>query len=111
MIYNLTFFLTLIFNCHPVSAYWKNVDPIWASTHEWSCFDSKASNYLVGSFAVISDIYALFLPWGMTWNLEMPRKQKIGLNAIFSVGIVSIIAAGLRTRTLVKMGEESDLTW
>lgn len=111
VIYNTVFFFTLVFNCTPVDAYWKSSDPVWSATHDWSCYDSKASNYLVGSFAVVSDVYALFLPWAMTWNLEMPRKQKFGLNAVFSVSIVSIVAAGLRTKTLVKMGQVSDLTW
>jgi hypothetical protein len=47
----------------------------------------------------------------MIWPLEMPRRQKLALNMVFSFGIVVVAAAALRTKHAVELGTNYDSTW
>jgi hypothetical protein len=38
----------------------------------------------------------MFLPIRLTWNLQLPRKQKIGVFVLFGSGFVCIAFATLR---------------
>lgn len=39
----------------------------------------------------------MFLPIRLTWNLQMPRSQKIGIFVLFGSGFICILFATLRT--------------
>lgn len=41
-------------------------------------------------------LVVMFLPIRLTWNLQMPRKQKIGIFILFGSGFVCIAFATLR---------------
>src|SRR5690242_6995852 len=43
----------------------------------------------------------MFLPFHLTWNLQMPRGQKIGIFILFGSGFICILFATLR---VVKLG-------
>ena len=47
----------------------------------------------------------------MIWPLEMPRRQKLALNLVFSFGVVVVAAAGMRTKHAVALGTDYDSTW
>lgn len=47
----------------------------------------------------------------MIWPLEMPRRQKIALNMVFSFGIVVVAAAACRTYFSSQLGKDYDSTW
>lgn len=89
--YSLAFLFALIFSCTPVQAYWKTFDFTWA--RQYHCRDTLSINILVGVFSVISDIYAVLLPCLMLRKLKISRRKKIGLNAVFALGLL-VVAAG-----------------
>ncbi|KAI4951900.1 hypothetical protein J4E91_003361 [Alternaria rosae] len=54
------------------------------------------SLYFAYSVDVATDLAIMFLPLHLTWNLQMPRKQKIGMFILFGSGFVCIAFATLR---------------
>jgi hypothetical protein len=109
VVWTLAFCIMLLATCNPTEASWKVFDPTYEK--EWTCVDTRPSSYAAGVLAVLSDCYALVLPWSMIWPLDMPRRQKIALNLVFSFGVVVVIAAGLRTKHAVALGSDYDSTW
>ena len=99
----------LLATCNPVKANWKVFDPTFEE--DWTCADTRQSSFAAGVLAVMSDCYALVLPWAMIWPLEMPKRQKIALNMVFSFGVIVVVAAGLRTKHAVALGSDYDSTW
>ncbi|KAF2004706.1 hypothetical protein P154DRAFT_519182 [Amniculicola lignicola CBS 123094] len=45
---------------------------------------------------VVADLAVMFLPFRMTWNLQMPKTEKIGVFALFGSGWICILFATLR---------------
>lgn len=107
--WTLAFCIMLIVTCNPTDASWKVYDPTY--TEDWTCADTRKSSFVAGVLAVVSDCYSLILPWSMIWPLEMPKRQKLALNMVFSFGIVVVAAAALRTKHAVALGTDYDSTW
>ena len=60
---------------------------------------------------MVSDIYAVALPWLLLRPLQMARRQKMQLNILFGLGlIVAVVSAG-RIWVMVRFGRDYDLTW
>lgn len=109
--YTFAFCIVLICNCAPTRAYWKAYDPLWAASHDFKCVDTRALNPLVGALAIVSDLYSIGIPCVVCWNLRLPRKQKVGLYALFGASFVTIGAAGVRTWALYRVGVDYDASW
>ncbi|KAI4954751.1 hypothetical protein J4E86_006061 [Alternaria arbusti] len=45
---------------------------------------------------VAGDLAVMFLPFRMTWNLRLPRAQKLGIFVLFGSGWICIVFATLR---------------
>ena len=76
------------FICRPLSAYWASYN--FDYDQEFTCIDGNILSPFVGTLSVFTDIYAVALPCAMLArvNLDVPRRQKIGLNVIFALGLV-----------------------
>ena len=61
--------------------------------------------------SIASDLYSVLLPCIMLRKFDAPRRQKIGLNVIFSLGLIAVAAGSVRTYYLEKVGHSVDLTW
>jgi hypothetical protein len=108
-LYSLAFIFLLIFSCSPTAAYWKSFNPYY---HEdFHCIQSKYTNVLSGTMSVASDLYSVLLPCIMLRKFDAPRRQKIALNVIFSLGLIVVGAGSVRTYYLEKVGHSVDLTW
>ena len=72
----------------PLDAYWNRLDPVWAAEHaEAYCRNQKVTLTFSGAFSAFGDTYSLIIPAMLLSNLQMPRRQKIGLYVVFSFGI------------------------
>lgn len=49
---------------------------------------SYAPGYVQGSFGVFFDLYLFVLPIWPVWQLQMERKKKIAVSAIFATGLL-----------------------
>lgn len=109
VLYSVGFIIVLIIACSPTSAYWESFNPFYDKKFE--CHETKFSNVLSGVLSVASDAWSVLLPCIMLYNFEAPRRQKIALNIIFSLGLLVVAAGSVRTYYLSKVGHSLDLTW
>lgn len=49
---------------------------------------TRNATYIVGAFGVVSDFYILGLPIPSIIRLQLPRKEKIGVFALFMTGFL-----------------------
>ncbi|KAK0744966.1 hypothetical protein B0T21DRAFT_399250 [Apiosordaria backusii] len=98
--YGASFAIVSLAGCRPFSANWDKV-----TNTEYVCIET--SNFYVAQTGVgaILDCLILALPSGVIWGLRgMRRRRKVGLWALFSVGIV--ICAVSITRLVYNNMEE-----
>jgi len=97
--------------CRPLQAYWMSYDYNWHQSY--TCAPAGGLNPVIGVLSVLSDVYAVALPFIILhyYTLDVPRKQKIGLNIIFALGLLVAGAGVGRTYYLIKLGNTYDTSW
>ncbi len=73
--------------CNPVSAYWTP-DPDAAANPK--CFRADAALLISGVTNILFDLFVYVLPMPMLWKTQLPRRQRIGLMALFGVGFMYV---------------------
>lgn len=71
--------LSAYFNCIPVSKFWYPNEPGY-------CLNMEALWFSNASMHIITDVAILTMPIPALSSLDLPKKQKIALMAIFAVG-------------------------
>ena len=79
--FTLATLLVAIFPCTPIEKWWN---PLL----EGRCIDTIAAYLASAIFNLISDVAILVLPIYLTSKLKMPLRRKLGVCAIFTVGIL-----------------------
>lgn len=77
----LTIFFSEIFECSPIKKLWKP----WIEGH---CVDFSQLSMIAPVFSTVSDLAMLILPQHVIWNLHMTLKKKLGISALFLIGIM-----------------------
>ena len=103
--------ITYCFICQPLSSYWLSYN--FSYDKPYKCINGNILSPLVGSLGILSDLYATFLPWTMLqhYDLDVPRRQKIALNTIFSLSLIVAGCGGGRLYYLWKMNHTYDTSW
>lgn len=70
------------FSCSPREKIWN---PLVTDGH---CLDNNALILVGCVFNIFSDVTILLLPARAVWQLQMPRKRKIGIVALFAIGLL-----------------------
>ncbi|KAL4759500.1 uncharacterized protein BDW70DRAFT_161601 [Aspergillus foveolatus] len=91
-------------NCIPVARFW---DP----TIPGSCLSSKALWFSNASMHIATDLAILVIPIPALYSLDLPRKQKVALIAIFAVGGFVCITSICRLISLKRIADSSDPTY
>ena len=73
--------LVEIFTCMPRKKIWEPSTP-------GRCVNIGILVITTGAINVISDFSILMLPLSSIWGLQMPRKRKIALSAVFATGLL-----------------------
>ena len=73
--------LASIFTCIPRKKIWEPSTP-------GHCVNISIIVITNGAINVISDFSVLVLPLSSIWGLQMPRKRKIALSAVFATGFL-----------------------
>jgi len=91
-------FIADLNQCQPINYYWNHW---WMDTYNaegevikkgGSCFEQVYFLLITAGLSVLTDILILLVPAAMVWHLQMPRKKKIAVWAVLSLGwIVTII--------------------
>lgn len=78
---NIGLLLGTVFFCIPV-------DKAWNDALDGHCSDPALLSYLTGACNVFFDIYVLLVPVPMVWKLNMGKRRKMSLAAVFGIGIL-----------------------
>lgn len=74
-----------IFLCSPVSHFWEK-----SFFRDPGCYDFKYALYISASLNILTDLLIILLPLPGLKRLMLPTSQKIGLMAVFAVGLVLV---------------------
>jgi hypothetical protein len=109
VLYALAFILALVLNCQPTEAYWKSYSLDY--TKSYKCADTRNLNPVSGALSVFSDLYSVILPMGMLRHFDAPKRQKMALNAVFSLGLLVVATGCVRTYYIYQLGVSYDISW
>ncbi|KAI0001228.1 hypothetical protein F4779DRAFT_604409 [Xylariaceae sp. FL0662B] len=101
---NLAVMFALIFRCNPVERSWDTRVP-------GSCVKAAIIPYISAVASPICDIYVMALPIPVIWSLKLNLKKKIKVFAVFSVGILAVIASLVRLGETPHLYSNADYTW
>lgn len=65
---------------------------IWDKSVPGRCVNLSALLQSSGLFNILSDVCILLVPLKGVWNLQISRKRRTGIYAIFTVGLMSVLA-------------------
>lgn len=110
--YSIAFIVVIFVSCQPFKAFWLQVDPVWSKTHPWTCYDEAAHLFAATGISLVQDVIATSLPAWLCWKLQLPLRQKLALNAIFALGYLAAVVAGIRMYFLWRLFHATyDASW
>ncbi|KAH8588392.1 hypothetical protein B0O99DRAFT_665033 [Bisporella sp. PMI_857] len=101
--FNSTLFIT-IFPCKPISG-------AWDITIQSKCINRPNIYKATAIVGAVTDSMVLAVPLPVVINLRIPRRQKINLVFMFSVGVVTVFTSIMRLITLINSMSDADQTW
>ncbi|KAF9876119.1 CFEM domain-containing protein [Colletotrichum karsti] len=92
--------------CQPLQHYWNG----WDGEHEGKCADLNKIGLTHVAFNIALDVWMLILPATQVFKLNLPRKKKIGVMAMFGVGVFLTIVSIVRIRSLLVFATSFNIT-
>lgn len=80
------FFWACLFQCWPVSTTWTFWDG--EPQHRGKCSNKWAQGWAHVFYTIVADFAVLFLPLPTIWKLNLALEKKLGIMAMFSVGLL-----------------------
>jgi hypothetical protein len=80
--------LTLFNACKPFNAFWNEVDFDWAALNKYTCYDEGAGQYATIVSGAFQDLIACLIPMVLIMKLPLPKRQKVALFGLFSLGLM-----------------------
>ncbi|KAK8113008.1 hypothetical protein PG984_013534 [Apiospora sp. TS-2023a] len=87
-------FMVSVLTCVPVRKYWQREIP-------GHCNNEGLQYIITSSITVLTDILVVILPIKIVVGLQMPRKLKMGLTLVLTLGIIVTIVSILRLIWLI----------
>jgi hypothetical protein len=108
-----TFFISPLVGCRPLSAYWEQSDVIKIIQGvEFHCNDEGAAMAAAGVTSTVQDVITALLPNFIYWKARIPFRQKAALMAIFATAYGVAAFGALRVHaTWVLFYETYDVSW
>ncbi|CUS07961.1 unnamed protein product [Tuber aestivum] len=97
--------LVIFAHCQPISYFWDRSIP---GGH---CLDITILYYFNSASSIFADVVVTILPLPLTLRLELPKRQKFGLCAIFSLGGFVCATGVVRMIELPDPFGSKDITW
>ncbi|OQD81970.1 hypothetical protein PENANT_c024G08849 [Penicillium antarcticum] len=92
--------------CNPIHYFW-HISPEVRENH---CLPTGAVWFTNAGIQIATDVVILILPMPLLWKLQMPRRQKYGVVAVFGLGIIVIATSSARLSQLAIMVNRKDFT-
>ncbi|MDI1489539.1 MAG: hypothetical protein OHK93_008820 [Ramalina farinacea] len=70
------------------------------------CHGSFALGITVGVVSVLSDLYLILLPLPAVWGLQLPLRRRLGISAMFLVGLMALTASIISLVYRIKVSRE-----
>ncbi|KAK5655663.1 hypothetical protein OQA88_5596 [Cercophora sp. LCS_1] len=104
--YYISAIFTFTFQCIPR-------EKTWNPLLEGHCINVSAAIMSQGAANLLLDLGILITPIWAVWNLQLTLKQKLGVSAVFGVGLLTcaIAAVGVVVRVPLLEDTDPDLTW
>ncbi|KAF2201389.1 hypothetical protein GQ43DRAFT_440644 [Delitschia confertaspora ATCC 74209] len=103
--------LTTIFDlvaCRPLKANWDHTTP---NAKCWPLKVNANWAIFISSYSAFLDVLLALLPISMMWNLKLDVKKKVAICILLGLGILSGIAAAVKTSMSNRLGSRADFTW
>ncbi|KAL5090984.1 hypothetical protein J3E68DRAFT_441961 [Trichoderma sp. SZMC 28012] len=81
---------------------------LWDFRIPGKCFNLYTLQVSSASIQLASDIAMFCLPQHTIWTLKMTWQKRLGVAAIFGMGVIAIVAASFRVDVTVKHGNSPD---
>ncbi|KAK8040087.1 hypothetical protein PG993_008498 [Apiospora rasikravindrae] len=102
--YSFIMLCCMIFSCSPISKAWRPVT-------DGTCLDRSSLHIAAAIMDTATDIILLSLLVPIVYGLQMPLRRRLTAVGIVAVGLLTIIAALVRSAYLPKLLESEDQTW
>ncbi|KAK0736651.1 hypothetical protein B0T21DRAFT_288000 [Apiosordaria backusii] len=96
IVYNISFFFAVLFQCKPISAFWT----AWEGVGEGQCVNLNALAWSAAATGIAFDIWLLALPFPQLLSLNLHWKKKLMGSMMFSVGAAVLIISLIRLKTI-----------
>ncbi|KAH8730153.1 hypothetical protein GQ44DRAFT_823495 [Phaeosphaeriaceae sp. PMI808] len=96
-----------IFYCRPMTMVWEG----WDGEHEGSCWDINLLMLAAAGVTVILDCVIIVLPIREIMQLSLSFQKKLGIMAIFTVGIFTLVVSCLRVWKITSYAKSLNPTW
>ncbi|OJD34100.1 uncharacterized protein BKCO1_25000126 [Diplodia corticola] len=107
-----SFTILLCVGCRPLDAFWHKMDFIWALQNNYTCIDEAANFITYAVINVITDAAVCILPLLVVSRLQMPRKQKWAVGALFGIGFFLCVCGVMRLVWMyITYYKTYDTTW
>lgn len=105
-IYNLSFFLAVLFQCTPVHFFWEH----WEGFNNGHCGNVNILAWVAAITGIVFDIWLLALPFPQLMALNLHWKKKIMGAAMFGMGFLVMIISLIRLKTINDFTRSSNPT-
>ncbi|KAF4637703.1 hypothetical protein G7Y89_g384 [Cudoniella acicularis] len=95
--YSLAIILETLLVCRPIAFNWDK------SIEGGKCADQENVELAVGIINIVLDVCTVLLPMPVLWGLHMNMKKRLGLCAIFSLGILICIITIIRCKLMMSI--------
>ncbi|KAL2045338.1 hypothetical protein N7G274_002421 [Stereocaulon virgatum] len=65
----------------------------------------------MGAVSVFSDIYVIYIPLPLIWQLHLATRKKVGVSLIFITGLFALVASIIALIYRIRQYTEQDNTW
>jgi hypothetical protein len=103
--YSTAFVLVNIFSCNPIRGSW---DPEVITTAK--CINRPVFYFLQAGLGIFADILTVLIPLPWLKTLMLPKKQKIGVGVLLTMGASVCIISIIRLQSLNVLLHDPDLT-
>ncbi|KAK5232368.1 hypothetical protein LTR99_010524 [Exophiala xenobiotica] len=107
LIHGIIFTFLFIFQCSPISYAWTQ----WDGTGHGKCLNFDLGAVLHAATNILLDLLIFALPVTQLWNLNLSRKKKFQVMAMFGVGFFVTLVSILRLYSLITLGDTWNPTW
>ncbi|EMD63770.1 hypothetical protein COCSADRAFT_144159 [Bipolaris sorokiniana ND90Pr] len=112
----ITAFTIILFTaCNPLAAFWYQFDAVHQlAGYKYHCWVNEEADIMAASIiSAVQDAIAAFLPTLLYWNLQIPKRQKIALGAVFASGYLVCIVCIARVFAIYTIfnNELYDSSW